>query len=203
MELADEHIAESAAKWWWVFLITGILWIILSLVIFQFNLTSALTTAILVGVVVLIAGINEFIQIGISTTGWKWVHGILGVLFVLFGIYSFIYPGITFVALVDVVAWLLLFKGIFDIVLAFATMQANHLWWLWLILGGLELGLAWWAMGHPGRSAYIVIVWVGVWAMLRGITEIILAFHARSVHKALTHGGATPPPPAAAAPAAT
>jgi uncharacterized membrane protein HdeD (DUF308 family) len=200
MELADEHIAESASKWWWVFLITGILWIILSLVVFQFNITSAYTTAILVGVVILIAGINEFIQIGVSSTGWKWVHGILGVLFVLFGIYSFVWPGVTFIALVEVVAWVLLFKGIFDIVLAFATMHVNRLWWLWLIMGGIELGLAFWAMDHPARSAYIVIVWVGVWAMLRGITEIILAFHARSVHKGLS-GPATPPP--AAAPAAS
>jgi len=30
-----------------------------------------------------VAGFNEFLAISYSTTGWKWVHGLLGVLFVM------------------------------------------------------------------------------------------------------------------------
>ena len=35
----DEIYDENYGSWWWVFLITGTLWLILSLIMFRFNLT--------------------------------------------------------------------------------------------------------------------------------------------------------------------
>ena len=35
-------------------------------------------------------------------------------------------------------------------------------------------------MGYPGRSAALLIIWVGIGAIIRGIAEIVAAFH---VHK--------------------
>ena len=45
-------------------------------------------------------------------------------------------------------------------------------------------GFGFWAAGYWGRSATLLIVWVGVIALTRGITEIIFAFKLRSVGKA-------------------
>ena len=46
----------------------------------------------LFGVVTLVCGMNEFFQITVSTTGWKIVHGTLGVLFVIGGICALMHP---------------------------------------------------------------------------------------------------------------
>ena len=74
----------------------GIAWLVFSLIIFRFDITSAASIAILFGIVAIMAGVDEFMAIGVSTTGWKIVHGILGVIFVLVGIFAFIEPGSAF-----------------------------------------------------------------------------------------------------------
>jgi uncharacterized membrane protein HdeD (DUF308 family) len=112
------------------------------------------------------------------------LHGLLGVLFVGVGIVAFIHPGNTFAALAAVFSFFLIFKGVFDIVVAIATKDEIHVWWLQLIVGIAELLIGFWAAGYWGRSATLLIVWVGVIALARGITEIIFAFKLRSVGKA-------------------
>ena len=114
----ETELAESASRLWWLYLITGVLWLWVTLIILSLDIDSVYAIAILFGFVAIGAGINEFFAMGASTTGWRIAHGILGVLFIAAGIVAFFRPQGTFVALAAIVAWVLLFKGIFDIVLA-------------------------------------------------------------------------------------
>lgn len=45
---------------WWLFLIIEIAWVIIALVVLRFDTTSLATVGALVGVVFLLAGLNEF-----------------------------------------------------------------------------------------------------------------------------------------------
>ena len=177
----EREVVRDAARWWWVFLLTGIAWLVFSLVIFRFDITSAASVAILFGVVAIMAGMNEFMAIGVSTTGWKIVHGILGVIFVLVGIFAFIEPGSTFEALAALMSFFLLFKGIFDIAVAIVTKGEFELWWVQLVAGLIEIGLAFWVAGSFRQKAILLLVYVGVVALSKGITEIILAFKLKSL----------------------
>jgi uncharacterized membrane protein HdeD (DUF308 family) len=58
------------------------------------------------------------------------------------------------------------------------------LWGLLLASGIIELAIGVWAIGYPGRSAWLLILWVGIAALVRGITEIVLAFKLRGVRAA-------------------
>jgi uncharacterized membrane protein HdeD (DUF308 family) len=202
----DTHVreVESATKWWWMFLVTGILWLIVSLIVFRFDITSVGAVGVLIACVVIMAGVNEFLAIAVSDGGWRWVHGILGGLFVVFGVIALLNPWDTFVAMAAILGWVLLFKGIFDIVIAFMTKRMNELWWLNLIVGIAEIALAFWAAGYFGRKVVILIAWVGALALMRGITEIILAFQVRAIHKQAERGtlsmSEAPAPPQAAGP---
>ena len=89
----------------------------------------------LFGFVALFAGLNEFFQITVSTSGWKIVHGILGVLFVLAAVWAFVHPHNAFATLAALIGLFLLFKGIFDIMAAFVTKDQFELWWLQLSSG--------------------------------------------------------------------
>jgi uncharacterized membrane protein HdeD (DUF308 family) len=177
-EEASPEDLERGARYWWVFLISGILWLIISLVILRLDLTTVFAIGILFGVMVIMAGVNEFVALTVAP-GWKWLHGILGVLFVLTGIACLVYPGRTFITLAAIFSWFLLFKGTFDITVSILTRGVNELWWLQLITGIVELGLAFWAAGYFAGSVTLLIVWVGIATMLRGVTEIILAFTLR------------------------
>jgi uncharacterized membrane protein HdeD (DUF308 family) len=179
----EREVAREAGRWWWVFLLTGIAWLVFSLIIFRFDITSAATVAILFGVVAIVAGVNEFMAMGVSTTGWKIVHGILGVIFVLVGVFAFIEPGSTFEALAAVIGFFFLFKGIFDIVVAIATKGEFDLWWLQLIAGIIEIGLAFWVAGSFREKAILLLVYVGIVCLSKGITELFLAFKLRSLKR--------------------
>ncbi len=113
----------------------GIAWLVFALIVFQWDYTTVYAISILFGIVAIFAGVNEFMEISVSTTGWKWVHAILGVLFVLVGIYALVHPYDTFSTLAALVGFFLLFKGIFDITVAFMTKDEFELWWLQLVLG--------------------------------------------------------------------
>jgi uncharacterized membrane protein HdeD (DUF308 family) len=180
LRLDENELARSASRFWWLYLITGVLWLWVTLIILRLNLDTVYAISILFGFVAIGAGINEFFGMAASTTGWKIVHAVLGVIFIAAGIVAFFQPQGTFVALASIVAWVLLFKGIFDIVLAFMVHPA-HLWWVGLIVGAIEIGLAFWAAGYFRGSALLLVVWVAALTLMRGITEIVLAFRLRKL----------------------
>ena len=185
LSIEETELAESASRFWWLYLVTGVLWLWVTLIILSLDIDTVYAVAILFGFVAIGAGINEFFAIGVSTRGWKIVHGVLGVVFIAAGIVAFFRPQGTFVALAAIVAWLLLFKGIFDIVLALISHPA-HLWWVGLIVGVVEILLAFWAAGYFRGSAILLVAWVAALTLLRGITEIVMAFRLRQLKKELT-----------------
>jgi uncharacterized membrane protein HdeD (DUF308 family) len=109
--------------------------------------------------------------------------------FVITGIIAFTRPGGTFAWLAAFIGWYLLFKGMLDIVLAFATKDVNDAWWLGLIIGIVEVGLGFWAAGSFGRSAGLLIVFIAAIALTRGITDIVLAFELRKRGHVLRDAG--------------
>jgi uncharacterized membrane protein HdeD (DUF308 family) len=164
---------------WWLYLVTGAAWFIIAWIVLRFDLRSVAAISIMAGIVILAAGLAELFNAFIAP-GWRWLHGILGAVFVITGIIAFFRPGGTFAMLAAFVGWYLLFKGMLDIILAFATKDVNDAWWLGLVVGIIEVGLGFWAAGSFGRSAGLLIVFVGAIALTRGITDIVLAFRLRS-----------------------
>jgi uncharacterized membrane protein HdeD (DUF308 family) len=182
---SEREVLDEATDRWWIFLITGIAWLVFSLIVFQWDYTTVAAISILFGVVAIVAGVNEFFEIGVSTTGWKWVHGLLGVLFILIGIYALWHPFETFATLAALMGLFMLFRGIFDVTVAFLTKEEFELWWLQLITGILFILLGFWVAGNHRASAILLVVYVGIIALVRGITEIFLAFKLRRLRKAL------------------
>jgi uncharacterized membrane protein HdeD (DUF308 family) len=68
--------------------------------------------------------------------------------------------------------WLFLITGISWTIISFVLLAA----------GILEMIIGVWAIGYPGRSAWLLIIWVGIGALFRGVTEIITAFHIKGDH---------------------
>jgi uncharacterized membrane protein HdeD (DUF308 family) len=167
---------------WWLYLITAAAWFVIAWVVLRFDLTSVAAVSVLAGIVILAAGWAEIFNAFIAP-GWRWLHGILGVVFTITGVIAFFRPGGTFAMLAAFVGLYLLFKGMLDIVLAFATKDVNDAWWLSLVIGIIEIGLGFWAAGSFGRSAALLVVFVGAIALTRGISDIVLAFGIRR----LTH----------------
>jgi uncharacterized membrane protein HdeD (DUF308 family) len=181
----EREILEEAADRWWIFLLSGIAWLVFSLLVFQWDYTTVYAISILFGVVALFAALNEFVEITIATSGWKWVHGILGVLFGIAGIWALVHPHAAFTTLASLMGFFFLFKGIFDITVAFTTKPLYDMWWLQLIVGIIEIVLAFWVAGSFRDSIILLVIYVGVIALTRGITELFVAFKLHSLRKRL------------------
>lgn len=181
----DQVYDDGARGVWWVFLITGTLWLILSLVMFRFNITSAKTIGVLAGIVFAAAGFIELLVAVVVHGGWwKALNALLGVLLVVGGIMSFIHPGNAFVAVASIIGFMFLFVGILDLIVAFS--DRTGLWWVRMITGFICVGLAFWASGDFQRKSVLLIAWLGLFALLRGITSFIVAFSLRHAEKELS-----------------
>src|SRR6266498_1846260 len=171
---------------WWLFLITGIAWLIIGLIVLRFDTTSIATVGALLGVVFLIAGLHEG-MIAVGRPSWKWAHIALGILYVVGGFLAFASPYDAFWALASILGFLLVLKGTLDIIVSAMTKDINELWGLGLLAGILELILGFWASQqfYPARAA-LILIWMGFMALFRGVSEIVLAFQIRRLHAATT-----------------
>ena len=187
--IGPREVLEDTADRWWIFLITGIAWLVFALVVFQWDYTSVSAISYLFGVVAIVAGVNEFLEISISTRGWKWAHALVGVLFIAVGIWALVHPYDTFKTLAALVGVFLLIKGIFDITVAFVTKEEFELWWMQLVIGLIEIMLAFWVAGDFREKVILLVVYVGIIALSRGISEIVVAFKLKGLRRRLAAAG--------------
>ena len=169
--------ARTQTMPWWLFLITGIAWLLIAMVVLRFNISSIATVGILLGALFLAAAINEFFMSSVVDT-WRWAHIILGVLFVFGSLWGFFRPIDAFWALASVLGFLLVLQG--SMTLIASVMAKGPLWGLGMTVGILEILLGFWASQqlYAPRAA-LILVWVGFMALFRGIGQLVFAFELR------------------------
>jgi len=189
MDLEQEMLAEDAGKWWWVFLVTGIIWLMIGIVVLRLNMTSVTTVGYLIGAMFVLGALSELMVASASTGGWKFLHYVMAAIFIFGSIWSFVDPQKSFFALASILGFVLLFMGTLEIVASIASRDANPMWGLGLAVGILEVLLAIWVSQQyfPARAA-LILIWVGFMAIFKGISHVALAFAVRRAGKELAAG---------------
>ena len=109
---------------------------------------------------------------------------VCGVLALGAGIAAIAWPGPTLVVLSVFVAWYLLIRGVFDVVLALTHTHVQG-WWLGLIGGVIGIALGAWAIGNPDRSVLLLVTIIGIWSIVKGVVDLVSAFRFRDLQKEL------------------
>jgi uncharacterized membrane protein HdeD (DUF308 family) len=172
---------DGTTDLWWVFLVTGGLWLVFSLLVFQFDETSVTAISVLVGVACFGACAFELVAVPASHGLWRLARIGLAVGFALVGIVAFANPGDSFDTLAAVFAFYLLLRGLFEVTAALLVRTGGLGWWLSLVVGFLQILLAFWAAGNFGHKAFLLVVWVGATALAHGLVLIVRAFELRPV----------------------
>jgi uncharacterized membrane protein HdeD (DUF308 family) len=176
--------AREITGYWWLGLVTGIAWIVISAVILQFDQASITTVGILVGFMFAFAGGQSFLLAGMSDGATRVVSALFGVLFFVSAVICFISPENTFAGMADILGFLFLVVGLWWMVRAFLERAVNPLWWLTLISGILMTVLAFWTAGQFFiEKAYVLLVFAGIWALMQGVTDIVRAFQVRELRE--------------------
>ena len=175
------EMLRGLSRFWWLWLVFGIGWVLISLVILQFDQASITTVGVLIGLMFFISGIQQFAIAGMVERG-GWLFVLFGFLFVIAGVIAFISPENTFAAIADILGFLFLIVGIFWIIQAFAERDENDVWWLGLGAGVLMVVLAFWTGGQFFiEKQYTLLVFAGIWALMSGVTDIVRAFQIRKL----------------------
>jgi uncharacterized membrane protein HdeD (DUF308 family) len=189
---ASREVAARATAYWWLSLVSGFCWILLSAIVFRFDYASVTAVAVLFGCVAIAAGVMEVAFAAASKGAWKLLHGLLGVVLAAIGVVAFFTPGGTFVGLAAVFSFYFVLAGAWDLSIALWTRHEHSAWWLQALSGVVELGLGFWAAGYWNRSALLLIAFVGAMALMRGVVQIVFAFRLHELHRALESDEAAP-----------
>jgi uncharacterized membrane protein HdeD (DUF308 family) len=182
----ERELLREEARGWWIYLITGSIWLIFGWIVLsaRSEITTVWAVAIYAGVLFFMFGMGELLA-AFVVDSWRWLHGILGVIGIIAGIMAFAWPDQTFLTLAALIGWFLLFDGTLQLAVALMRRHEYDLWWLLLILGVVEILIAFWAIGYPGRSIVLLIIWVGATALAKGIALIVAGFALHSSAKRL------------------
>lgn len=112
-----------------------------------------------------------------------WLLLLRGLFGILFGILTFVWPGITLLSLIILFGAYTLVDGAFALISAFKGKKAGaggggSTWWLVFVgLTGVAAGII--TFVYPGVTGLVLVIFIGAWALVRGIFEIIGAIRLR------------------------
>ena len=177
----DRLFGFLGAKNWWLFTLRGVFGILFGLIALIFPGPTMLSLALLFSAYMLVDGIVGIIS-AVRAMRRRDQWGLLvfeGIINILVGIGAFLWPGLTVLAFVLLVAaWALVTGGL----MAAASFGLNlgHSR-VWLLLGGL-LSVAFGALLiiTPVIGAAVLTWWMGAYALAFGIALVIFSFKLRA-----------------------
>lgn len=178
-------VLRSAGRAAFAFLLArGILAIIFGLLAL-FSPVSTLKALIFVfGIFSIVDGlISIFAGFVLRAPSWGWVvfNGVLGI---VIGVIALRHPQTAALAMVLVIAAWSLASGFFHVYGSFQLKSLGEKGWYWTLLSGLvsiSLGVLFVAFPVPAVATLVLLI--GIYALVYGVTLIFAAFSARSLAK--------------------
>jgi uncharacterized membrane protein HdeD (DUF308 family) len=109
---------------------------------------------------------------------WHWIV-LRGVFAVLFGIFAFVWPGVTLAALVLVWGAYAIADGVMALIAAFTMHEEGKPMLALIIVGILGIAAGIVTFFWPGMTALALLFFIASWAVLMGIFEIAAAIRLR------------------------
>jgi uncharacterized membrane protein HdeD (DUF308 family) len=174
------------ARNWWTFALRGVFALLFGVIAIVWPGLTILSLTLVFGFYALLDGIFALVAVfSPFGEGNRWLLVLEGLLGIAAGVIAFVYPGVTAVALLAVIAAWAILTGILEIVAAVRLRQVIDNEW-WLGLGGLAsivfgvLLVVW-----PG-SGLVAISWIiGFYAIIFGVAMLMLGSRLRGFNKTI------------------
>jgi uncharacterized membrane protein HdeD (DUF308 family) len=172
---------------WWALALRGIFAILLGLAAF---VLPGVTLAVLValfgayavvdGVLAIIAGVRA------AERHERWWSLVLkGLAGIVAGVLAFVWPALTALALLFLIAGWAIVTGVLEIVAAVHLHRA-HGEWLLILNGVLSILFGLFVIVWPGAGVLTLLWIIGVYAIVFGAVLLVLAFRLRNLHRLQT-----------------
>ncbi|HEV8193525.1 MAG TPA: HdeD family acid-resistance protein [Ktedonobacterales bacterium] len=180
-------MSKILTRSWWALALGGIAAVLFGIFAFRW---PGLTLAILVtlfGAYALVDGIFAIITAieGMAHhRDWIWPL-VIGAAGVATGIITFVWPSITAVALLVIIAAWAIVTGGLQLYAAIQLRREITNEWLLIVAGGLSVLFGLLLIVQPGAGALAVIWLIGSYAIIAGVLRLGLAFRLRSLQHQL------------------
>jgi uncharacterized membrane protein HdeD (DUF308 family) len=109
-----------------------------------------------------------------------WVFVLRGIFAIIFGVLTFLWPGMALLTLVLLFSAYSIADGVFNIVASFrATGAGQQRWWVLLLEGIVSIIAGLVAFFMPGLTALALLYLIAAWAVVTGALEIAAAIRLR------------------------
>jgi uncharacterized membrane protein HdeD (DUF308 family) len=137
---------------------------------------------LLFGFYALLDGIFDIVS-AIKAPGHHWPLILEGIVGIIAGILTFLWPGITAMVLLYLIGFWAIFTGVLEIVAGVRLREviANEL--MLIFMGVISILFGLFIIIFPGAGALAIVFWIGAYAVVFGIMLIAFAFRLRSLRQ--------------------
>jgi uncharacterized membrane protein HdeD (DUF308 family) len=174
---------QLSSRYWWLLGIRGLVALLFGLAAIVWPRLTLLVLVILFGAYALVDGVIAVIVALQERSVFRrwWVLLVEGLVGVAIGVVTFLWPAITALVLLYLIALWAIVTGIFELVAAFSGRLAVATEWT-LGLAGIFSILLGVLLAVQPRAGLLTLVWlIGVYAIVFGVLLIIRAFQFRAV----------------------
>lgn len=174
----------SLSRWWWAVALRGVAAIIFGLIAIAWPGLTLFWLILVFGAYAIVDGVIEVYAAFVdrARNGDRWWVGVLeGIVSVAAGLIAWIWPGLTALALLYLIAAWAVVTGIMEIMLAIEYRRAIQGEWMMVLGGLLSIAFGLVLFVYP-RSGALSMIWViGIYAIIFGIALIVLGFRLRGL----------------------
>ena len=173
--------AAWLARNWWAIALRGVAAIIFGIMALLMPAITLAALILLFGVFAVVEGVFSVLAAVRGHSGaQRWFLLLEGVVGIAAGVIAFVWPGLTALVLLYVIAAWAIITGVLEIAAAARLHNRIRGEW-WLVLGGiLSVVAGVWMMWAPGSGALAVVLLISAYVLLFGILQVVLAFRLRS-----------------------
>jgi uncharacterized membrane protein HdeD (DUF308 family) len=178
---------EAMTRNWGAIALRGFIAVLFGVIAFVWPGPTVAVLVLLLGAFALVEGVTNIVAGVRAREGWAIFEGIISV---LVGIVIVVWPGITALALLYVVAAWAIITGIVRIVAAIQLRRVIRNEWLLVGSGVASIIFGVIAAAFPGAGILALIWLLAAWSIVLGVLLIALALSLRSLTHELSSAGA-------------
>ena len=182
---------EALTRYWWAVALRGVVAVLFGIAALIWPSSTLLVLVVLFGVYALVDGVvalgSAIFGPNRGRRGWLILEGIADL---AVGVIALVWPGITTLALLWVIAFWALVTGVLEIVAAVRLRREMRGEWMLALSGALSVVFGILLIVWPASGALALIALIGIYAIIFGVALIVLGWRLRAMHSATT--GALP-----------
>lgn len=186
MEQTLYKTITEAIKYWWLFLLSGMVLLAVGIWVIASPVQAYLSLTLLFAISILMAGVFETVFAAAASRwmrGWGWLLA-GGLLDLVIAVYLLAYPIVTMAVLPFILGFWLLFRGFNAIAFSFDMKSFGDSNWGWYLL--LAIGIVVFALmilAVPAFGVASLVTWTSLSFILAGIYRMVVAFELRKLKK--------------------